>query len=127
MKKLIIILLVISLIGCYINTQQTEIFIKAPKKNKITLIHYNCDNNKEISVSFTTINKEHTPKNIVIINSQDNKPIILSAKQVSSGFLYSNGKYTFRVKGNDVQWTIGRMMPMKCTEVDSQTKQKALI
>ena len=124
MKKLLLILLVISLIGCGANTNQTGIFIDPSTENKIVLIHYNCGNNREISVSFTSINKKNSLQNTVIVNSQGSKPIILAAKQVTSGFLYTNGKYTFTGKGNDVQWTIGRMMPMKCTIVKHISDQK---
>tara|TARA_B110000908_G_C10260359_1_gene458758 strand:- start:3981 stop:4364 length:384 start_codon:yes stop_codon:yes gene_type:complete len=127
MKKHLIILFVIPLIGCYTKTQPTQVYLDVPIDSKKKVIDYHCDNNKEISVSYTSINKKNTQKDIAIINSQGNQPIILAAKQVASGFLYTNGKYTLRGKGNDVQWTIGRMMPIKCTVVNNQSKQKALI
>jgi len=127
MKKLSIILFVTPLVGCYINTQPTNIIVGDAKENKIALIEYNCDNNRQISISFTSINKNNIKQDIAIINSQGNQPIILATKQVASGFLYTNEKYTLKGKGNEAQWTIGKMMPIKCIAAERQAKKKVLI
>jgi|TARA_B110000902_G_C13827540_1_gene406168 membrane-bound inhibitor of C-type lysozyme len=120
-------LLVIPLVGCYINTQPTDIIVEEAKEKKITLIEYYCDNNRKISISFTSINKENTQTSIAIINSEGDQPIILATKQEAPGFLYTNGKYSLRVKGNEARWTIGKMMPIKCTTAERQRKKKVLI
>jgi len=133
MKKNLIIPLVMTVMGCNINTQPTnspfevttEKAVNKALNKKTTLIDYNCDNHKKIMVSFTSIGKAKARVNIVIINTPNTQPITLAAKKVDSGFLYSNGKYTLRGKGSDVQWTIGRMMPIKCTATDQRPRKKA--
>ena len=85
--------------------------LKSAKK-----VEYSCKNNRKLTVSYTSANDEA----IAIINGQHRQPIILPAKPTASGFLYSNGKHTLRGKAGDLQWTIGRMMPIKCTVADKR-------
>lgn len=102
------------------NGKKVDITLQSTKNNRAMeysekVVEYSCDRNTNITVSFTSKKQENILTSIAIINSQNNQAIILAAKQVGSGFLYSNGKYSLRGKDNQVQWTIGRMIPLSCT------------
>ena len=132
MKKKLITPLLITLISCNINTQPThspfeittEKAVNKTIHKKQKLIDYTCDNYANITVSFTSVGNNNDRVNIVIINTPNAQPITLAGQTVDSGFLYSNGKYTLRGKGSDVQWTVGKMMPIKCTAAERQSTTK---
>jgi len=96
-----------------INAQQTN-----PKNHK-----YTCSRNTNLSVNFTSTSNE-SDKKIVIINGYGEQSIILPNKTVASGFLYSNGKYTLRGKGDKATWTVGRMASFQCSVGDKLPPNK---
>ena len=63
-------------------------------------------------------------KKLQFINGFGKQTIILPNKAVASGFLYSNGKYILRGKGEQVTWTVGRMTPFQCSVGDKLPHQE---
>jgi membrane-bound inhibitor of C-type lysozyme len=86
-------------------------------------IKYTCNRNTNLSVNFTySQNKDE--KKMAIINGYGSQSIILPNKAIASGFLYTNGKYTLRGKGQQATWTIGRMVPFQCSVADKVSPQE---
>ena len=86
-------------------------------------VKYTCNRDTKLSVNFTSTHNDSN-KTIAIINGFGNQGIILPQKHVASGFLYSNGKYTLRGKGEQAAWTVGRMADFHCTLGDKFISQK---
>lgn len=96
-----------------VNTQKTS------TKN----VKYTCNRDTQLSVNFTSTHNE-SDKKIAIINGFGEQAIILPNKTVASGFLYSNGKYVLRGKGEQATWTVGRMADFNCTVGDKFISQE---
>lgn len=77
-------------------------------------VKYTCTRDLKLSINFTSKNNDSDNK-MAIINGFGQQAIILPNKAVASGFLYSNGKHALRGKGEQVTWTVGRMMPFQCS------------
>ncbi|NQY89254.1 MAG: MliC family protein [Colwellia sp.] len=121
-KRLLIIVASGFLFSCadtrsHITTNKTETKIQQAKTKNVT---YTCNRNTHLSVNFTYPNNE-SEQSIVIINGFGKKAIILPNKAIASGFLFSNGKYTLRGKGEKITWTVGRMAPFQCSVNDKLT------
>jgi len=84
---------------------------------------YTCDRGTKLSVNFTST-QNNSDKNVAIVNGFGKQAIVLAYKPVASGFLYSNGKYTLRGKGNKATWTVGRMADSHCTLGDKFISHK---
>lgn len=93
-------------------------------KEKTKNIKYTCNQGTILSVNFTS--RSDNEGTLAIINGVGKQAIILSNKAVASGFLYSNGKYTLRGKGERATWTIGRMTPFQCSAGDKLLPQKTV-
>ncbi len=96
-----------------INAQQTN----------TTNVKYTCTRNTKLSVNFTSKNDE-IEQTVAIINGYGEQSITLPNKTVASGFLYSNGKYTLRGKGDKASWTVGRMASFQCSVGDKLPSYK---
>ncbi|MES2636738.1 MAG: MliC family protein, partial [Pseudomonadota bacterium] len=82
-------------------------------------INYQCDRGSVFSVTFvekgiTTVRggrssiPRYEVKNVAAnITLADDTLITLPAQTTASGFMYSNGKYTFRGKGDEAMWSVG--------------------
>ena len=98
--------------------------VTPPKVEKPT--HYACDRGTNFSVTytekgFTTVRggRNSTPryeiKNVAAnITLADGTLITLPVQKTASGFMYSNGKHTFRGEGNEAMWSVGRMLAERC-------------
>lgn len=108
------------------NTEHVDMIVQHVRNHEANLeqvTDYICKNNQQLTVSFTSMNN----KAVAIINGPYKQVIILPAKQVASGFFYNNGKHSLRGKGDDVQWTIGKMMPINCTSANNKKVIKAIM
>lgn len=89
-------------------------------------IDYQCDRGTNLSVTFTekgftTVRggKNSMPKyeikNVAAdVTLADGTLITLPVQKVASGFMYSNGKYSLRGKGDEAMWSVGRMLAEQC-------------
>ena len=90
--------------------------------------YYQCDRGTQLRVVFTEIreakiinggrNVRHRIDKRVTsatVTLSDNTKIELPAQRVASGFMVSNGRYTFRGKANEATWAVGRMAEEQCS------------
>lgn len=89
-------------------------------------ISYQCDRGTNLNVTFTeqgftTVRggrnsiPRYEIKNVAAnITLADGTSITLAAQEVASGFMYSNGKYSLRGKGDEAMWSVGRMLAEQC-------------
>jgi len=109
------------------NDKHIDITLERVINLKTTMLtQYNCNKNTHITVSFTQRTHNKNTKNIAIINGYGKQVITLPTKQVGSGFLYSNGMYSLRGKGEQATWTVGKMIPMQCSAINPTEKQNNL-
>lgn len=73
-------------------------------------IVYRCDRGEDISVVFPS-SAEGSASLLLKGNT-----IELPKQSAMSGFLYSNGRYSLRGKGEELLLEIGRMAPIKCAK-----------
>jgi len=95
-----------------------------PKAIKTT--HYTCDRGTNFSVTYTekgisTVRggrnsmPRYEIRNVAAnITLADGTLITLPVQKTPSGFMYSNGKHTFRGEGNEAMWSVGRMLAERC-------------
>ena len=124
-KRLPIIIVSAFLLSCansrpHITTNEAD--INTPKTST-TNVKYTCNRGTKLSVNFIFKNN-NSDKTIAIINGFGEQAIILPNKAVASGFLYSNGKYALRGKGEHATWIIGRMAPFQCSAGDKPIHQE---
>lgn len=98
--------------------------VTSPKIAKPT--HYVCDRGTGFSVTytekgFTTVRggrnsmPKYELKNVAAnITLSDGTLITLPVQKTSSGFMFSNGRHTFRGEGNEAMWSVGRMLAERC-------------
>lgn len=89
-------------------------------------VTYQCNRGTALSVIFKEIpiskirggrNAGHSTTQRVqsaLITLSNGNTLELSAQNVASGFMVSNGRYTLRGKGSEALWTVGRMAEEKC-------------
>lgn len=87
---------------------------------------YQCERGSNLDVTFversySTIHggrhskvRHHKRATAAIVNISENQAVTLPAEKVASGFMYSNGRYTLRGKGNEAIWSIGKMADEHC-------------
>ena len=73
-------------------------------------VNYQCENAPPVTVTFIA-----DEERAQLTRGEDsfNLPQEVSA----SGFIYSNGRYTIRGKGDELTLEVGRMMPINCSAV----------
>ncbi len=98
----------------------------ATKPAPVKTVDYQCDRGTSLSVTFTDrdFTKERADRNtahqdkvkdfVANVTLADGTLITLPAQIVASGFMYSNGKYSLRGKGNEAMWSVGRMLAEQC-------------
>ncbi|WP_020168096.1 MULTISPECIES: MliC family protein [Methylotenera] len=98
--------------------------VTAPKAAKPT--HYACDRGTSFSVTytekgFTTVRggrnsmPKYEVKNVAAnVTLADETLITLPVQKTASGFMYSNGRHTFRGEGSEAMWSVGRMLAERC-------------
>ncbi len=89
-------------------------------------VRYLCDRGTDLHVGytkkgFTTMrggrNSMHRyeERNVAAnITLQDGTLIILPVQKAASGFMFSNGRYTFSSQNNEVMWSVGKMAAERC-------------
>jgi hypothetical protein len=68
---------------------------------------FQCDRGPEIVVVFAG--------DVARIESETGPPIVMQQRPAGSGFWYESGTHSIRGKGDEITYTIGRMVPMTCT------------
>jgi len=126
-KQILIIATSAFLLSCtdirpHITTNKTDINVQ---QTNTTNVKYTCSRNTKLSVNFTSTIDE-IEQTVAIINGYGEQSITLPKKTVASGFLYSNGKYTLRGKGDKASWTVGRMAPFQCSVGDKLPSNKGI-
>lgn len=69
-------------------------------------VRFACDGGPPITVIFEGNSATVTP--------EGGEPVTLPQAPSGSGFLYMTPQHSLRGKGDEVTWTIGRMVPMQC-------------
>lgn len=89
-------------------------------------IAYSCDRGTNFTVSYTkkgftttrggrNHSHRYEERNVAAnITLTDGSTISLPAQKVDSGFMFSNGRYTFNGEGNKTSWAVGRMLAENC-------------
>ncbi len=90
--------------------------------------HYQCERGTTLQVVFKEIReakiinggrnaKHRIDKKVTtaFVTLADGTTLELPAQKVATGFMVSNGRYTFRGKGNAATWAVGRMAEEQCT------------
>ena len=70
-----------------------------------SVVKYACDRGTQLTATFSKDGSN------VEISTNTVKNLILPAQAATSGFIYSNGRYELRGKGEKAMWSIGRMAP----------------
>lgn len=86
-----------------------------PGQSRAADIKYACDGGTLLTVSFSESSAELT--------LPDGVKVSLPQQQAASGFWYSNGRYELRGKGEEMQFSIGRMAPVLCRNAGEVTGQ----
>ncbi|MDZ4097607.1 MAG: MliC family protein [Methylophilaceae bacterium] len=73
-----------------------------------SVVKYACDRGTQLTATFSKDGSN------VEISTNAVKNLILTAQPAASGFIYSNGRYELRGKGQEAMWPIGRMVPEPC-------------
>lgn len=96
------------------------------KPTVVKNIHYECDRGSSLNVTFTekgvttvhggrnSMPKYEVKKVAANVTLSDNTLITLPMQKAASGFMYSNGKFTLRGKGDEAMWSVGRMLAEHC-------------
>lgn len=117
MNKLLMLTVICGFLSSCAETRQhttaNKIDPNTQKKSESN-VKYTCSRDIQLSVNFIST-ADDKKNNIAIINGYSDKAIMLPKRIVTSGFLYSNGKYALRAKGEQVTWTVGRMAPFYCS------------
>jgi len=69
-------------------------------------VHFVCDNGSSLSVLFEGNQATVTPAG--------GDPLVLPQAMAADGFLYMTPQHSLRGKGDEVTWTVGRMVPTTC-------------
>lgn len=118
-KKTIFVILLIAVTASFISACTTKPIEKKPR-------YYACDRGTNFNVTytekgFTTVRggrnsmPKYEIKNVAAnITLADGTFITLPVQETASGYMYSNGKHTFRGEGNEAMWSVGRMLAEQC-------------
>ena len=89
-----------------------------PAKAAAKTMTYTCSNSTQIVITFKPPSVTEKPTVSAIVHDKNNDPItiLLTREAAASGFIYTNDKYTLRGKGKIAKWTVGRKIPINCTE-----------
>lgn len=69
-------------------------------------VTYACEHGANLTVVYT--------EGQARIEDGDGKPIVMPQRPSGSGFWYESPTHSLRGKGDEVTYTVGRMVPMKC-------------
>ena len=97
MKAIIPLLAALPLAACATTTEP------AATERRVS---YTCDNGRDLFVVYAG--------DVARIEEPDRAPIVLQQERTGSGFSYTSATHTIRGKGDEVTYTIGRMVPATC-------------
>lgn len=100
MKAIVPMLAALSLAACATTTDP------AASERRIA---YSCDNGDDLLVVYAG--------DVARIEEPDRAPIVLRQEPAGSGVSYTSATHTIRGKGDEITYTIGRMVPTTCKEV----------
>jgi membrane-bound inhibitor of C-type lysozyme len=69
-------------------------------------VHFACDNGSSLDVVFEGSQATVTPAG--------GEPLVLPQAMAADGFLYATPQHSLRGKGDEVTWTVGKMVPTTC-------------
>jgi hypothetical protein len=69
-------------------------------------VSYSCDRGPAITMIYNG--------DVARIESADGQTVILQRRETDSGFLYDSPTHSLHGRGNEVTYTIGRMVPIQC-------------
>ncbi|PZQ60953.1 MAG: hypothetical protein DI570_13340 [Phenylobacterium zucineum] len=78
----------------------------ASTKSEGRRVTYACDRGPGLAVVYT--------EGVARIEASDGVAIVLPQRPAASGTWYENATHSLRGKGDEVTYTIGRMVPMQC-------------
>lgn len=79
---------------------------------KANVVKYVCDRGTQLKATFSADGEN------VKISTQSVENLVIPSQVTGSGFLYSNGRYELRGKGNEALWSVGRMAAERCVADD---------
>jgi membrane-bound inhibitor of C-type lysozyme len=77
-----------------------------PRPTSELRVVYACDRGADLVIVYVD--------GVARIETGDGPPLILPQQRSGSGFAYGNATHTLRGKGEDLTYTIGRMVPLQC-------------
>jgi hypothetical protein len=77
-----------------------------PPPSPARTVHFACDNGSSLNVLFE--GSEAT------VTAAGSEPLVLPQAMVADGFLYATPQQSLRGKGDEVTWTVGKMVPTTC-------------
>nr|WP_295111329.1 MliC family protein [uncultured Caulobacter sp.] len=101
-KTIILALATVLLAGC-----ETDAPPKAAPPAETRRVTYGCDRGPDLTVVYG----EGTAS---IIGSDGGAAVVLPQKPAASGVWYETPTHSIRGKGDEVTYTVGRMVPMTC-------------
>lgn len=72
--------------------------------------YYECNRGTKLKV-------DNIGQAAILVSVNGDRPLALRQMQTGSGVEYSSGTHSFRGKGSEATWTVGRMVPEQCREV----------
>jgi membrane-bound inhibitor of C-type lysozyme len=78
----------------------------APPPSPARNVHFACDNGSSLDVVFEGSRATVTPAG--------GEPLALPQAMAADGFLYATPQHSLRGKGDEVTWTVGKMVPTSC-------------
>lgn len=72
--------------------------------------YYDCSNGTRLKVDSLSSDR-------IQVQMNNDEPIILPAVKAASGAKYMTARHEFWSKGDEVMWTVGRMLPMTCQRI----------
>jgi len=77
-----------------------------PPPSPARSVHFACDNGSALDVVFAGDQATVTPAG--------GEPVVLPQAMAADGFLYATPQHSLRGKGDEVTWTVGKMVPTSC-------------
>jgi membrane-bound inhibitor of C-type lysozyme len=72
-------------------------------------VQFRCDRGTILNISFE--------EGVALVDTGSGEPLRLPQTVTASGFRYGTPRHMIAGKGDDLTWTVGRMMPENCRAV----------
>lgn len=80
-----------------------------PTGERPIVVNYGCTDGNVLTVTYDR------ERDVAVVEAKGLDPQTLPQKPSGSGVYYTNGRYYLQGKGDDVQWGVGRALPLKCS------------